>query len=109
MHVLRLLKTTLVEGDLRKLVTGMDKGAALQLVVALEPLRDMLVGLAQTPQLQQVPDLAPNLNLVAQKARVLGMQMFAGDVPSTTYFVEGNTPKTLLNCRTQSRRWFVLD
>ena len=90
--VLRLVKTTPGEGELRKLVASLGSGAAIQLVVALEPLRALLVESAGMPQLQSIPDLVPNLKVVAEKARMIGMRIEAGDTPSTTYMMEGTSP-----------------
>lgn len=91
--VLRLVKTTPGEGELRKLVASLGSGAAAQFVVALEPLRALLVESAQMPQLQAIPDLVPNLKVVAEKARMICMRLEAGDAPSTTYLVEGTSPE----------------
>ena len=90
--VLRLVKTTPGEGELRKLVASLGSGAAAQVVIALEPLRALLVESAQMPQLQSIPDLVPNLKVVAEKARMLAMRIEAGDTPSTTYMIEGTSP-----------------
>ena len=90
--VLRLVKTTPGEGELRKMVASLGSGAAIQFVIALEPLRALLVESAQMPQLQSIPDLVPNLKVVAEKARMVGMRIEAGDTPSTTYLVEGTSP-----------------
>ncbi len=108
MHVLRLLKTTLVEGDLRKLVTGMDKGAALQLVVALEPLRDMLIGLGRRRNCNRFP--ATELeSRRADSARIGHANVCRRRFHRPPTSSKETRLKTLSNCRTQSRRWFVLD
>lgn len=99
-QVLRLIKTTPGDGELRKLVSSLGNNSAMQFVIALEPLRELMVESAQMPQLQSIPDLVPNLTVVAQKARMVALRFEAGDTPSTAYIVEGLSPSDTVELAT---------
>lgn len=87
-YVLRLLKSKPVDGELRQLAGGMSEPGQLSIVVALEPMRDMLVGLAQTPQLQQLPQFGPDVATLAAKTRMIALRAQFGAKPLTAIALE---------------------
>ncbi len=91
-QVLRLIKTSPGDGELRKLVSNLGTDAAFQIVVAVEPLRELLVESAQSPMLDTIPGLVSNLTVVAKTARQLAMRIETGETPKATYMIEGITP-----------------
>jgi hypothetical protein len=87
-YLTRLLKSRLGEGEARAAVARLhtNRGHAL-LVVALEPLRDMLRGLAESPAVPE-PVVEPLLALV-EKTRLVYMRAELGSKGSFAVALEG--------------------
>ncbi len=69
----------------------------MQIMVAIEPLRELLVSSIQSPLLKSEPELASNLTIVSEKASMLAMRIDATDKTMATYMLEGNSPQIQSN------------
>jgi hypothetical protein len=89
----RLLKTKLADGDLRRLAGKLGEPGQLSLVVALQPMRDMLVGLSQMPQIPE--PIAPQVATLANKLTMLALRIQIGSKPMTALALEATDESDL--------------
>lgn len=91
-YVLRLLKSPPVDGELRQLAGKVSEPGQFSIILALEPLRDMLVGFSQMPQLERLqPQIAADVETLAAKTRMIAVRAQLGLKPFTAIALEAGS------------------
>lgn len=85
-YVMRLLKSKLVDGELRRLAGRLGEPGHASVVIALEPMRDMLMAFAQAPQVP--PPIAADVATLAGKTQMVALRMQVGTKPLTALALE---------------------
>lgn len=87
-YVKRLINAEPMDGELRRLAGRMSEPGHFSLVVALEPMRDMLIGFAESPALQRVPQVGTDLATIAAKTKMVALRVQLGAKPLTAVALE---------------------
>ncbi len=90
--VMRAAKTKPGDGPLRALASGLGEPGIFQLVLAVEPLRDLLESLTQAPPLRQNPQLATDVNAMVLKSDMIAMRLTLGKTPGLAWMIQTKSP-----------------
>ncbi|MCC6509425.1 MAG: DUF1559 domain-containing protein [Pirellulaceae bacterium] len=94
--VLRALSSPADDGPLRKMARGLGEPSAVSLVVAIEPVRDLLASATEMPAMKQVPQITQDVDLIIAKTDMLAMRVQLGAKPVTAYMLQTANPQDAL-------------